>query len=85
MKINMKKFLLANLSIFLLVSFISNITYADDMVYNKQIRGKVMDNFKDEQYNNIFEKSNILLWNQNVNFFDTLNQNQEFETKKSQI
>lgn len=85
MKINMKNFLLANLSIFLLVSFISNVAYADNIVYNKQIRGKVMDNFKDEQYNNIFEKSNILLWNQNVNFFDTLNQNQEFETKKSQI
>lgn len=81
----MKKILLANLSIFLLTSFLLEITYADSMIYNKQTRAKVMDNFKDEQYNNIFEKSNVLLWNENVNFLDTLNQNQEFETKKSQI
>lgn len=66
---------------FLLI-FISSLfaqTYADSLIYSKQVRGKIMENFKQEQFNNIYNNANSLL-KEDVNFFETQNKIMMFET-----
>ena|GEM_PF-7097713 len=33
-------------------------TYANSLIYSKQVRGKIMENFKQEQFNNIYNNAN---------------------------
>jgi len=44
---------------------------ADSMMFNRQVRAKVMEQFKQEQYNNIFQSQNVFLSQENINFFET--------------
>lgn len=41
-----------------------------DFNYSKEIRAKIIENFKKQQYKNIYNKENLLL-NENLNFFET--------------
>lgn len=54
-------------------------TYANSLIYSKQVRGKIMENFKQEQFNNIYNNANWLL-KEDVNFFETQNKIMMFET-----
>lgn len=76
----MKKIFSLIILILLLNSSILN-TFAS-LQYSKQIRWKIMDNFKKEQYNNIYNKWNDLL-KEDVNFFETQNKIMMFETIRS--
>jgi len=70
----------------LIVSFLFwNITLASSLQYSKKVRWKIMENFKEEQFQNIYNNNNALL-NEDVNFFETQNQIMFFENvRKSTI
>ncbi len=70
------------LTTFLLFIFTQSLfvqTYANSLIYSKQVRGKIMENFKQEQFNNIYNNQNGLL-KEDVNFFETQNKIMMFET-----
>jgi murein DD-endopeptidase MepM/ murein hydrolase activator NlpD len=46
---------------------------------------KSMDKFKDEQYKNIFDWDNILLGDENLNFYEWLNKNEQYEKIREKI
>lgn len=73
MKSKIKTYLKIFLVINLLLIFTSNwIVLANSLIYSKKIRAKIMEDFKEEQYNNIFFWDNILLnKDKDLNFFDT--------------
>ncbi len=45
--------------------------YADDMVYDRGTRAKIMEQFKKEQFQNIYNTNNVFLKEENINFFET--------------
>lgn len=49
--------------------------------YSKETRNKIIENFKKNQYENIYNKENVLL-NEDLNFFETQNKIGTFETIK---
>ncbi len=67
------------LTILLLILILSNQSLASWMNYSKKVRGKIIDDFKNEQYNNIYNKDNAFT-DTNANFFDTQNRIMIFET-----
>lgn len=77
MKSIQKIFTLSVLFIFTNSIFVQ--TYANSLIYSKQVRGKIMENFKQEQFNNIYNNSNDIL-KEDVNFFETQNKIMLFET-----
>lgn len=77
MKSIQKIFTLSILFIFTNSIFVQ--TYANSLIYSKQVRGKIMENFKEEQFNNIYNNSNDIL-KEDVNFFETQNKIMLFET-----
>lgn len=65
----------------LLLTFVNSFSspvYANSLMYSKKVRWKIMENFKEEQYNNIYNKNNELL-KEDVNFFETQNKIMIFE------
>lgn len=54
-------------------------TSANSLQYSKQIRGKIMEDFKQEQYDNIYNKNNQLL-KEDINFFETQDKIMFFES-----
>lgn len=72
----------------LIFIFTKNISIADSwnsLLYTKSIRANIMDSFKNEQYSNIFDWWNVLLENEDLNFYDTLNKNEVFEKIRNNI
>lgn len=65
----------------LLLIFVNSFSapvYASSLIYSKKVRWKIMENFKEEQYNNIYNENNELL-KEDVNFFETQNKIMVFE------
>jgi len=73
---NIKKII----STLLFIVFITSIasTNANSLIYSKKIRAKIMNDFKDQQYENIYDSDNVLL-SENLNFFETQNKIWNFE------
>lgn len=70
---------------YFLITFFSNIFLSTafwDLSYTKTQRAKIMENFYDAQYDNIFNNNNAFLW-EDVNFFDTENRIMIFENIKT--
>ena len=65
----MKKILTSLTILFFLTQTLS--ANADSMVYSKQVRAKIMDQFKNDQYKNIYNNNNVFLAEENLNFFET--------------
>jgi len=64
----MKKYII----LLLTFSFILQNTYASNsFLYTKNIRWKIIDNFKEEQFKNIFLDDKNIFLNQDLNFFET--------------
>lgn len=77
----MKKIIL----LILLFGFNLNVTFWTGILnYTKLQRAKVMEDFKEEQYQNIYFWENVLL-NEHFNFFDTKKQIQSLEEKKEEL
>lgn len=54
-------------------------TQASSLQYSRQIRGKIIEDFKQEQYNNIYNTNNQLL-KEDINFFETQDKIMFFES-----
>lgn len=65
----MKKILTSLTILFFLTQTLS--ANADSMMYSKQVRAKIMDQFKNDQYKNIYNNNNVFLAEENLNFFET--------------
>lgn len=82
-----KKFISILIILFLILqvnfSFASNAT----LKYTQDVRWKIIDNFKEEQYKNIFKNENNVLLSdeENVNFFETINKNEKYEKIREKL
>lgn len=75
---------------FLVLIFILNIdssfASSNSLLYTKWVRAKIMEDFKEVQYENIFsEESNILLWKDNVNFVEQMEKNEKLNKIRQRI
>lgn len=67
----------------LLISILfSNTALANSLIYSKKVRWKIIEDFKEEQFQNIYNNNNSLL-NEDVNFFETQNKIMIFENIKN--
>ncbi len=85
--LNFKKIFSICVLSFMLFNILLNSVFADSgLWYSKEVRTKIIDKFKDTQYNYIFEnEDNVILKDDWVNFFDTANKIQVFEKLKQTI
>lgn len=65
----------------LITSLLTNGVFASSLQYSKKVRGKIMDDFKQEQFDNIYNSNSLL--DEDVNFFETQNQIMIFENIKN--
>jgi chromosome segregation ATPase len=78
------------LSILILTTLIFSINSAlaseSSLKYTQSVRAKIIDNFKNEQYDNIFDSDNVLLSKkEDLNFFETINKNEKFEKIRQKL